>query len=472
MDRQTTVIPAEPALTRAHELAVDFLRTLSDRPVGATASLADVRARFGGPLPDRGDDPVAVVETLAAAAEEGLVASAGPRYFGFVIGGSLPATLAVDWLTSAWDQNAAMYAMSPAAAVAEEVAGHWLVDLFGLPTGTSVGFTTGATMATFTGLAAGRHALLSKAGWDVERQGLFEAPGLPVVLGQDSHATVFAALQMLGLGRERVVRVPSDDQGRMLASALAEALAGLDRPALVVAQAGNVNTGSFDPFEPIVAAVRANGGWLHVDGAFGLWAAADPSRREMLRGVGGADSWTTDAHKWLNVPYDAGLAFVADPTAHRAAMSMGAAYYVQGAGAQRDSFDYVPDSSRRARGFTIWAALRSLGRTGLAELVSGACDRAARFARGLAGVRGATILNDVVLNQVLVRFDDPSGDAAAGDRRTDAMIAAIREDGTLWLGGTDWRGRRAMRISVSGWSTTDADVDRSVAAIDRIARTV
>jgi glutamate/tyrosine decarboxylase-like PLP-dependent enzyme/uncharacterized protein (DUF1810 family) len=481
-DRRTTVNPvaaaaagaaaAERALARAHELAVDFLRSLPDRPVGATVSLADVRARFGGPMPDRGEDPVSVVEALAAAAEGGIVASAGPRYFGFVIGGGLPATLAVDWLTGTWDQNAAMYVMSPAAAMAEEVAGEWLVELFGLPTTTSVGFTTGATMATFTGLAAGRHALLSKAGWDVERQGLYGAPELPVILGQDAHATVSAALQMLGLGRDRVVRVPSDGQGRMLATGLADTLGRLDRPALVVAQAGNVHSGAFDPFEPIVAAVRANGGWLHVDGAFGLWAAADPSRRHLLRGVGGADSWTTDAHKWLNVPYDAGLAFVADPAAHRAAMSMGAAYYVQGSDAQRDSFDYVPDSSRRARGFTIWAALRSLGRDGLAELVSSACDHAVRFARGLAAVPGATILNDVVLNQVLVRFDDPSGDPAAGDRRTDAIIAAIREDGTLWLGGTDWRGRRAMRISVSGWSTTDADVDRSIAAIDRIARAI
>jgi glutamate/tyrosine decarboxylase-like PLP-dependent enzyme len=472
MDRQTTTIPTEAALTRAHTLALEFLQTLPDRPVGATATLAEVRARFGGPLPDHGEDPMTVVETLAGAAEGGLTASAGPRYFGFVIGGSLPATLAADWLTSAWDQNAAMYVMSPAAAVAEDVAGEWLVDLFGLPTGTSVGFTTGATMATFTGLAAGRHALLSKSGWDVERQGLFGAPDLPVVLGQDAHATVFAALQMLGLGRDRVVRVPSDEQGRMLAPALSDALGGLDRPALVVAQAGNVNSGAFDPFEPIVAAVRSNGGWLHVDGAFGLWAAADPSRRAMLRGAGGADSWTTDAHKWLNVPYDAGLAFVADPAAHRAAMSMGAAYYVPGAGTQRDSFDYVPDSSRRARGFTIWAALRSLGRAGLAELVAGSCERASRFARGLADVPGASILNDVVLNQVLVRFDEPSGEQLAGDRRTDAIIAAIREDGTLWLGGTDWRGRRAMRISVSGWSTTDEDIDRSVAAIDRIARTI
>jgi glutamate/tyrosine decarboxylase-like PLP-dependent enzyme len=365
-----------------------------------------------------------------------------------------------------------MYVMSPAAAVAEDVAGEWLVDLFGLPAGTSVGFTTGATMATFTGLAAGRHALLAKAGWDVERQGLFGAPDLPVVVGQDAHATVSAALQMLGLGRDRVVRVPSDDQGRMLAPALSDALGGLDRPALVVAQAGNVNSGSFDPFEPIVAAVRSNGGWLHVDGAFGLWAAADPSRREMLHGVGGADSWTTDTHKYLNVPYDAGLAFVADPAAHRAAMSMSAAYYVLGTGTQRDSFDYVPDSSRRARGFTIWAALRSLGRAGLAELVSGACDRATRFAGGLADVPGASILNDVVLNQVLVRFDDRSGEPAAGDRRTNAIISAIRDDGTLWPGSTDWRGRRAMKISVSGWSTTDEDVDRSLAAIDRIARAI
>jgi glutamate/tyrosine decarboxylase-like PLP-dependent enzyme len=363
-----------------------------------------------------------------------------------------------------------MYATSPAASVAEEAAGAWLVDVFGLPADTSVGFTTGATMANFTGLAAGRHELLRRQGWDAERQGLFDAPELPVVVGAEAHATLFAALQMLGLGRDRVIRVEADVQGRMRPDRLAEALAGLDRAALVCAQAGNVNTGAFDPLPGIVDAVRANGGWLHVDGAFGLWAAADPERRELLAGIEGAASWATDAHKWLNVPYDCGLAFVADPAAHHAAMAMGAAYYVATAGAERDPFDWVPDSSRRARGFTVYAALRSLGRRGLGQLVARGCDLARRFGETLEGREGIRVLNEIVLNQVLVRFEDRSGDSDAGDRRTDAVIRAVQQDGTLWLGGTTWHGRRAMRISVSGWMTEAEDVDRSVEAILAAAR--
>jgi glutamate/tyrosine decarboxylase-like PLP-dependent enzyme len=457
----------DAALARAADLAREFIAGLSTRPVFADAPLADLRARFGGPLPEHGEDPVRVVEALAANAEGGVIASAGPRYFGFVIGGTLPAAIGADWLTTVWDQNAGLYVIGPAAAVAEEVAGAWLIDLFGLPAGCSVGFTTGATMASFTGLAAGRHALLARAGWDVERQGLFGAPDVPVVVSDESHVTIFAALQMLGLGRDRVTRIPTDAQGAMRAEALAAVLGGLDRPALVCAQAGNVNTGAFDPLPPIVDAVRRNKGWLHVDGAFGLWAAADPARRHLVEGVGLADSWTVDAHKWLNVPYDSGLSFVADPSAHHAAMTLGAAYYVETTGAERDPYNWVPESSRRARGFTVWAALRSLGRRGIAELVARTSDHARRFAAGLRHGPGIRILNDVVLNQVLVRFDDPSGDPEKGDARTDAVIAAVQKDGTLWLSGTTWHGRRAMRISVSGWSTTEADVDASVAAILR-----
>src|SRR5512140_919306 len=365
MDRRT-----DAPRQRAAELAREFVERLDTRPVHATVTLEELRARFGGPLPDQGDDPVRVVEQLAARAEGGLIASAGPRFFGFVIGGTLPAAIGADWLTTAWDQNAGLYVIGPAAAVVEEVAGAWLTDLFGLPAGCSVGFTTGATMASFTGLAAGRHALLQRVGWDVERQGLFGAPDLPVVVSDESHVTIFAALQMLGLGRDRVTRIPTDAQGAMRADALVEALRRLDRPALVCAQAGNVNTGAFDPLPPIVAAVRANKGWLHVDGAFGLWAAADPARRHLVEGVGRADSWTTDAHKWLNVPYDSGLSFVRDAAAHHAAMTLGAAYYVETAGGERDPYNWVPESSRRARGFTVWAALRSLGRRGVGELVA------------------------------------------------------------------------------------------------------
>src|SRR5215203_5882154 len=418
----SAVAPAtDAALARAADLAARYLATLPDRPVHATASRAELRSGFGEDLPEEREDPVVTVEALAAAAEGGLVASAGPRYFGFVVGGSLPAALGADWLTGAWDQNACFNVMSPAASVAEETAGRWLRTAFGLPPTVSVGFSSGATMASFTGLAAGRHALLARAGWDVERQGLFGAPEVPVVIADEAHATILAALQLLGLGRERVIRVRSDEQGRMRPEALAEALAGLDRPALVSAQAGNVNTGAFDPLRPLAEAVRANGGWLHVDGAFGLWAAADPSRRHLVDGVGDADSWTTDAHKWLNVPYDSGLSFVRDAAAHHAAMTLGAAYYVETAGGERDPYNWVPESSRRARGFPIWAALRSLGRRGVSELIARNSDGARRFAAGLEGAPGIRILNDVVLNQVLVRFDDPSGDPAKGDARTLAI---------------------------------------------------
>jgi glutamate/tyrosine decarboxylase-like PLP-dependent enzyme len=462
----------DAVLERAAELGREYVATLPTRPVGATASLDELRGRFGGPLPEHGEDPVEVVEALARNVEGGLIASAGPRFFGFVIGGSLPAALGADWLTSAWDQNAGLYVIGPAAAVAEEVAGGWLAELFGLPPTVSVGYTTGATMASFTGLAAARHELLRGAGWDVELQGLFGAPELPVIVSDESHVTIFAALELLGLGRERVTRIPTDDQGRMRADALEQALAALDRPALVVAQAGNVNTGAFDPLPAIVRAVRANGGWLHVDGAFGLWAAADPSRRHLVEGVADADSWTTDAHKWLNVPYDSGLALCAHPAAHQAAMTLGAAYYVETEGQERDNYNWVPDSSRRARGFAIWAALRSLGREGVAEMIARTSDHARRFAEGLDGVHGARVLNDVVLNQALVRFEDPSGDPAKGDARTDAVIATVQRSGTLWLGGTKWHDLRAMRISVSGWPTTTADVDRSLDVIRGLAGTI
>jgi glutamate/tyrosine decarboxylase-like PLP-dependent enzyme len=459
-------------LRRAADLAFEFLTALPERPVGSQATQEQLRARLGGSLPENGEDPRAVIEALDRGARDGLVASAGPRYFGFVIGGSLPAALAADWLTSAWDQNAGLFSTSPAASVAEQVAGAWLAEIFGLPPTVSVGYTTGATMASFTGLAAARHALLARAGWDVEAHGLFAAPEFAIVVGAEAHVTIHAALQMLGLGRDRVVRVASDEQGRMRADALRDVLGVLKRPALVCAQAGNVNTGAFDPLPEIVDAVRRNRGWLHVDGAFGMWAAADPERRHLLQGLGLADSWTTDAHKWLNVPYDSGLVFVTDAAAHQAAMTLGAEYYLESAGAERDPYNWVPESSRRARGFTIWAALRSLGRRGVGEMVARCCEHARHFARLLAREPGVHVLNDVVLNQVLVRFERSSDDAAAGDARTNAVIAAVQAEGTLWLGGTTWHGRRAMRISVSGWPTTVADVERSVEAILRAARSV
>jgi len=450
-------------LERTAGLAADFLGSLAERPVGQPVDLPALRGALGGRLPDEPLPPLEVIEALARDADAGLVASAGPRYFGFVVGGGLPAALAADWLASAWDQNAALYALSPAAAVVEEVVEGWLLDLFDLPAGTSAGLSTGATMANFTALAAARHRLLADAGWDAERQGLFGAPDLPIVVGDEAHVTIFVSLQMLGLGRDRVHRVATDEQGRMRPDDLAATLARIGRPAIVSAQAGNVNTGAFDPLLEIGQAVRENGGWLHVDGAFGLWAAASPVRRHLVEGLALADSWTTDAHKWLNVPYDSGIVLVRDRAAHRAAMTLGAAYYVETAGVERDAYNYVAESSRRARGFALYAALRSLGRRGIADLVDRGSDLARRMASSLAREPGVTVLNDVVINQVLVRFGDD-------DDLTRAVIERVQADGTLWLGGTIWQGLGAMRISVSGWRTTEADVDRCADVIVRCAR--
>ena len=470
--REVDVDDRTALLREVAERAIEYLDGVDARPVGRPIEVARLRSGLGSPLPDAGMDSATVLRDLVGAAEPGLVASAGPRYFGFVIGGSLPSALAADWLTSAWDQNAAMYVVSPAAAVVEDIVAGWLVDLFGLPTGTSIGLTTGATMANFTALAAARHALLQRDDWDVERQGLFGAPEIPVVVGDEAHVTIHVALQMLGLGRERVHRVQADEQGRMRPDALREVLSGLDRPAIVCAQAGNVNTGGFDPLGPIADAVMANGGWLHVDGAFGLWAAASAALRGHLVGLEDADSWTTDAHKWLNVPYDCGIVAVRDAAAHHAAMTLGAAYYVETAGAERDPYNWVAESSRRARGFTVYAALRTLGRSGLAELIERCSAMARRFAERLAAEPGVRILNDVVLNQVLVRFESGGGDAAADDELTRNVVAAVQRDGTCWMGGTTWHGKAAMRISVSNWSTTDDDVDASVEAILRCAAEV
>ena len=463
-------------LLRTAALATDYLDSLATRPVGRPVDLGALRAALGGPLPDGPTDPFEVVEGLAAAAEPGLIGSAGPRYFGFVIGGGLPAALSADWLTSAWDQNAALYAISPAAAVAEEVAGAWLVELLDLPSGTSVGFVTGATMANFTALAAARHSVLARAGWDVERLGLQGAPPVTVVTHGGTHVTVYASLQMLGLGREgdHVRRIAADDQGRMRPDALREALATIQGPTIVCAQAGNVNTGAFDPLDEIVPIAHDQGAWVHVDGAFGIWAAAVPSLREQMRGHAAADSWSTDAHKWLNVPYDSGLVFVRDAAAHHAAMTLGAEYYIETDGGERDNYNWAPESSRRARGFAVLAALRSLGRSGLVDLVERDCAHARRVAELLAAGPRVAILNDVVLNQVLVRFEGTAADTdgSAGDARTRAVIAAVQRDGTCWLSGTTWAGQAAMRVSVSGWQTTTEDIERSVAAILRCLATV
>jgi glutamate/tyrosine decarboxylase-like PLP-dependent enzyme len=362
-----------------------------------------------------------------------------------------------------------MYVLSPAAAVVEEVAAGWLVDLLGLPAGTSVGFVTGATMANFTALAAARHGVLARAGWDVERHGLQGAPPVTVITHVGTHVTVYASLQMLGLGREgdRVRKVASDGQGRMRPDALREALVDIEGPVIVCAQAGNVNTGAFDPLDELIPIAHRRDAWVHIDGAFGIWAAAVPGMRHMMQGHEAADSWSTDAHKWLNVPYDSGLVFVRDAGAHHAAMTLGAEYYVETDGGERDNYNWTPESSRRARGFAVLAALRSLGRAGLVDLIERDCAHARRMAERLAAGPGVRVLNDVVLNQTLVRFEaqreDPEG--TAGDARTRAVIAAIQRDGTCWVGGTTWAGRAAMRVSVSGWQTTEADIERSATAI-------
>jgi glutamate/tyrosine decarboxylase-like PLP-dependent enzyme len=450
-------------LGEALEHAVAHLDALPDRPVQPAATLSELRATLGGPLPEGSRDAREVIAELASAAAPGVVASGSGRFFGFVVGGATPAALAADWLTAAWDQNAGLYVLGPAAAVVEEVAGGWLAGLLGLPDDVSVGFVTGAQMANVTGLAAALTEVLSRAGWDLATAGLWGAPPVRVLAGDERHGTIDRALRFLGVGTGAVVPVASDGQGRMRPDALARALDEGTGPAIVCAQVGNVNTGAVDPVGEICDVAHRHGAWVHVDGAFGLWAAASPRLRPLVDGVGRADSWATDAHKWLNVPYDCGLVFCAHPAAHRAAMGARAGYLVHGASGERDALEWNPEHSRRARGFAVYAALRALGRTGVADLVERSCASAGRFAERLAAVPGVEILNDVVLNQVLVRF-------GGSDDMTRGVIDRVQRDGTCWMSGTTWRGRAAMRISVSNWSTDEADVDRSVAAILRCMR--
>ena len=444
-------------------LAANYLEAIEERPVGWSVSVEELRSRLGGPLPERPSDPREVITHLADAVEPGLVASPGGRYFGFVIGGAAPATIAADWLTSVWDQNAGLYACGPSAAVVEEVAGAWTAELLGLPGEVSFGFVTGCQMAHFTALAAARHRVYAKLGWDVNERGLIGAPAIRVLVGAERHASVDRAVRYLGFGTDCMVLVPADGQGRMMPSALRDAIGAGAGPTIVCAQAGNVNTGSFDPLDEIADIAHEADAWLHVDGAFGLWAGASPALRHLVSGVERADSWATDAHKWLNVPYDSGIAFCADPDAHQASMSVRAGYLVQAdSGGPRDQLDFNPEFSRRARGFPVYAAVRALGRSGVAELIERCCAHARRFAEALADAPDIEVLNEVVLNQVLVRFIDQEGDH---DRYTRAVIKAVQDDGTCWLGGTSWHGVEAMRISVSNWSTTTEDVERSIEAI-------
>ena len=448
-------------------LAADYLEAIPQRPVGWSVSVEELRSRLGGPLPEAPSDPRDVIVRLADAVEPGLVGSPGGRYFGFVIGGAGPAAIAADWLTSVWDQNAGLYACGPSAAVVEEVAGAWTAELLGLPDDVSFGFVTGCQMAHFTALAAARHRVYATLGWDVNERGLIGAPAIRLLVGAERHASVDRAVRYLGFGSDCMVSVATDGQGRMMPTALRDAISAGAGPAIVCAQAGNVNTGSFDPLDEIADIAHAADAWLHVDGAFGLWAGASPALRHLVSGVERADSWATDAHKWLNVPYDSGIAFCADAEAHRASMSVRAGYLVQAdSGGPRDQLDFNPEFSRRARGFPIYAAVRALGRSGVAELVERCCAHARRFAEALAEGPGVEVLNDVVLNQVLVRFTDQAGDH---DQYTRAVIEAVQNDGTCWLGGTSWHGMEAMRISVSNWSTTSEDVERSIEAILRAA---
>ncbi|MEX2211835.1 MAG: pyridoxal-dependent decarboxylase [Gaiellaceae bacterium] len=442
---------ARALLEQTAAIAADYLESLAERDVFPDVTPEELREALGGPLPE---EPLAageVVSQLAAAAGRGVVAMGSGRYFGFVIGGALPAALAADWLTSTWDQNAGLYVAGPSASVVEQVTREWLVALLGLPADASIGFVTGTQMAHVTGLAAARFHVLDSVGWDVGRDGLQAAPAVRVLVGAKRHVTVDRALRLLGLGAPTVL--PADDQGRLRVEALAAAFAKEDGPTIVCAQAGEVNTGAFDPLAEIADLTERAGAWLHVDGAFGLWAAVSPELRHLVSGIERADSWTTDAHKWLNVPYDSGVVLCAHPEAHRAAMTVHAEYLIQDEGEQRvrDQVDWVPEFSRRARAFPVYAALRTLGRRGLVELVERCCRQARRFAEQVAAQPGIEVLNDVVLNQVLFRAED--------DEATDALLARVQASGRIWLSGTTWNGRRALRLSVSNWQTGDEEID-------------
>ncbi|AXH92570.1 pyridoxal phosphate-dependent decarboxylase family protein [Micromonospora aurantiaca] len=445
---------------RAADHAADYRLSLPDRPVGVPVDQAVLNEAFAGPLPDAPTPPERVLAELVAAAEPGLVATAGPRYFGFVVGGASPAATAADMLAAGWDQIAFNAVTSPAAVAAETAAGTWLKELLGIPATASTGFVTGGQAANTAGLAAARHQVLADAGWDVERRGLPGAPAVRVFAGAERHATIDRSLRLLGLGTDALHPVSTGPQGAIDPDALAAALRDAGPgPTIVCLQAGNVNTGACDDLRRACDLVHRHGGWAHVDGAFGLWAAASPTTRHLVDGLETADSWACDGHKWLNLPYDTAFAFCARPDVHAAAMSYAAAYLVGSGGAPAGA-DLTAESSRRARGFAVWAGLRELGRDGVAALVERCCALARRFADGLSAA-GFEVVNDVVLNQVLVGFGD--------DARTDRVVAAVQTDGTCWAGGTTWRGRRLMRISVSNATTTEADVDRSVAAIARLA---
>jgi len=458
MDQHSTGDQYSTALDLAHRHALEWLSSLEQRPVPPQAAIGRVTGALGVDLPHESADPAEVVDLLAAACSPGLTAMGSGRFFGFVVGGTHPAALAADWLVSAWDQNCGLRRTTPAHSAVEDVTGAWLLDLLGLPGDSAVGFVTGGTMANFTGLAAGRDAVLRRAGWDVAQRGLGGGPRVRVLVGAERHDTVDLTLRYLGLGSPEPVGV--DPQGRLSADALQSALTrGSDEPTIVVLQAGNVHSGAFDPFAEAITAAHAHGAWVHIDGAFGLWAAASPSYRHLVKGHEEADSWATDAHKTLNVPYDCGLVIVRDATALRAAMGMHGAYLLHDD--LGEPFDKVPELSRRGRAFPVWAVLRSLGRSGVADLVERLCRHASAFAAGLGGIAGATVLNNVEFTQVCATFGT--------DQRTEEVVRRVLADGTTWMSGSTWHDRSVLRISVSNWSTTEDDVERSLDAVRKAA---
>jgi glutamate/tyrosine decarboxylase-like PLP-dependent enzyme len=458
-----------PALRRALDVSLEYLDRMDADPVGPTATREDLVTRLRHPLADEGVAPEHVIDDLVADVAGGIMRSGGGRFYAWVIGGSVPAALAADWLASTWDQNAGLYAVSPAASVVEDIAGTWLKDLLGLPASAAFALVTGCQMAHFTCLAAARNHLLGARGWDVERRGLVGAPPIRVLTNDQYHGTLPRALRHLGLGTDALVTVAADDQGRLLPAALDDALrAAPDTPTIVHLQAGDINTGVFEDFPALIPLAHAHGAWVHVDGAFGLWAATSPRHRALVAGVADADSWATDGHKWLNVPYDCGYAFVARPDALRGAMSVRASYLTHASEA-RDQMDWTPEFSRRARGFATYAAIRQLGRRGIADLVDRCCDHAHGLTTRIGALDGAELLWKPIINQGLVRFPcrRPGTTVADHDRRTDEVIAAVTTTGEAFFSGTTWRGMRCMRISVSGWMTTADDVDRTVDAVRR-----
>jgi glutamate/tyrosine decarboxylase-like PLP-dependent enzyme len=449
-------------LRQAAERAMDFRRALDTRPQRPAKSFAEMREFFLAPLPEEGSDGGFVIDELANLAEPGLATMTGPRFFGWVMGASHPVGVAADWLTSAWGQNCGGHTVTPAAAACEEAVADWLLELLDLPRDASVGFVTGATVANFTCLAAARGELLRRVGWDVEANGLFGAPPIRVLIGEEAHASVFSALQFLGLGYDRVIRIPTDAMGRMRIDDFESAMGRSDQPTIAIAQGGHINTGGFDPILRMAKIAHRRNAWVHVDGAFGLWARACPSTALLATGIETADSWATDGHKWLQLPYDCGFAIVRNAEAHRRSMAITASYLPAAASGERNPSHYVPELSRRARGFAAWAMIRALGRRGVARLVAHHCAIARRMAHALRQEAGIRVLNEVELNQVVVRF---GGDDPADDILTSKAIARIQADGTCFAAGAQWKGLWIMRLSVTSWATSEADADRSVAAI-------